>query len=355
MKFLVTGAGGFLGRYVVAAAVRRGHAVRAMLRPAAGVVPPAWQDHSLVEVVRGDLRSPVGIDELLVGVDGVIHLAAAKAGDLYEQFGGTVLASENLLNAMQRTQVNRLVAISSFAVYEYQRRRAWTTLNESSPLAADRFSRDEYCQTKLEQEHLILDQAARHDWRCVVLRPGVIYGRDNLWTARLGMQINQRWWLGIGAFAPLPLSYVENCAEAVVLAAEHQGAQRRLVLNALDGETPSQRAYLNELRRHVTPRPRVVPIPWTMMRLLARLAWLTNQLAFRGTAKVPGLLVPSRLHARCKPLRYSNTAITTTLGWEPRYSWREGIRRSLATADAADQMNTDPAFSSTSSAPGVVS
>ena len=35
MKFFVTGANGFLGRYVVAEALRRGHAVTAILRSAA--------------------------------------------------------------------------------------------------------------------------------------------------------------------------------------------------------------------------------------------------------------------------------------------------------------------------------
>ena len=99
MKLLVTGAGGFLGQYVVAAAVRRGHRVRAMVRPA-GSVPASWHGHPMVEVVSGDLRSAKGILEILDGVDGVVHLAAAKAGDLYEQFGGTVIATENLLAAM---------------------------------------------------------------------------------------------------------------------------------------------------------------------------------------------------------------------------------------------------------------
>lgn len=346
MKLLVTGAGGFLGRHVVKAALQRGHQVRALLRPAAKSVPLGWQEHPQVEVVRADLRSRRGLDELLTGVDGVVHLAAAKAGDLYEQLGGTVLATENLLDAMLLGKVERLVAISSFSVYEYLKRHAWSRLDESSPLALDPFSRDEYCQTKLVQEQLILDQARAHDWRCLVLRPGVIYGRDNLWTARLGMQAGEQWWLRTGAFAPLPLSYVENCADAVILAAEHEGAERRLVLNVVDNETPSQRAYLNELRRYMKPRPRVIPIPWTLMRLLARLAWLTNRIFFKGTAKVPGLLVPSRLHARCKPLRYTNRPIKAALGWQPRYTWQEGVERSLAAGDTAtlpaDQEKTAP-------------
>jgi 2-alkyl-3-oxoalkanoate reductase len=336
MKLLVTGAGGFLGRYVVTAAVRRGHIARAMLRPASRSIPASWQSHPQIEIMRGDLRSVRGIEDLLADIDGVIHLAAAKTGDLYEQFGGTVLATENLLKAMTGASVDRMVITGSFSVYEYLQRRAWSRLDESSPLAADSFARDEYCQTKLAQERLVLERAASNGLRCVVLRPGVIYGRENLWTVRLGIQINDRWWLRTGAFAPLPLTYVENCAEAIVLAAEYDGPQRNLVLNVVDDQTPSQREYLKELQARMALRPRIIPVPWTVMRLLARSAWLTNCLFFKGTAKVPGLFVPSRLHARCKPLRYTNKAIVSILGWKPRYSWQEGIARSLADTDAAD-------------------
>lgn len=351
MKLLVTGAGGFLGRYVVASAVQRGHKVRAMVRPASRDIAESWQGHPQVEIVCGDLRSPYGTAELLEGVDGVIHLAASKAGDLYEQFGGTVIATENLLDAMREAGIGRLVVTSSFSVYEYLKRWAWSTLDEASPLAADPFVRDEYCQTKLVQEQIILERAEAHDWRCVVLRPGVIYGRDNLWTARLGIQVNERWWIRTGTFALLPLTYVENCAEATVLAAEYNGPQRKLVLNVVDNETPSQRAYLNELRDRMTPRPRIVPIPWTVMRLLARLAWLINRVCFKGTAKVPGLFVPSRLHARCKPLQYTNKKIVSLLGWKPRYSWQDGIHRSLEKVDAADLLVSEPVESTPKALP----
>jgi nucleoside-diphosphate-sugar epimerase len=336
MTWLVTGTGGFLGRYVVAEAVRRGYAVRAMVRPATRSVPDWWEAHPHVEIVRADLRSKNGLGGLLEGVDGVIHLAASKAGDLYEQFGGTVIATENLLEAMVAAGTGRLVVTSSFSVYEYLRRRAGSTLDETSPLATDPYVRDEYCQTKLVQERIVLECAEAHDWRCVILRPGVIYGRDNLWTARLGMQVNDHWWIRTGASAPLPLSYVENCAEALTLAAGYEGPQRRVVLNVVDNETPSQRDYLEALAARVTPPPRIVPVPWVVMRLLARLAWLTNLVCFKGTANIPGLFVPSRLHARCKPLRYPNAKIRAVLGWAPRFSWQEGIERSLAAADSAD-------------------
>lgn len=331
MKVLVTGAAGFLGRYVVAAAVRCGHSVRALVRPASKTVPPSWIDHPQVEVVCGDLRARRGIGTFVAGVDVVIHLAATKEGDLYEQFAGTVIATENLLDTMDEEGVRRLVVTSSFSVYEYLHRWGWSVLDESSPLADEPRLRDEYCQTKLVQERVIRDWCDRTPQglqrRAVILRPGAIFGRDNLWTGRIGTLLGNGWCIRTGAMARIPLSYVENCADAAVAGAENRGPDRLAVLNIVDDEQPSQRRYLSALRKHMAGPSHVIPVPWIVIRLLARLAWLTNAILFRGTAKVPGLFVPARLHARCKPLRYTNAKAVSVLGWRPRFSWREGLER----------------------------
>jgi 2-alkyl-3-oxoalkanoate reductase len=333
VKILVTGAGGFLGRYVVAAAVRRGHEVRAMVRPASKAVPLDWLAHPQVEVVRCDLRARGTFDSILDGIDVVVHLAAAKSGDLYEQLGATVLATENLLHAMARVEINRLVVVSSFSVYDYQSRRSWSMVDEASPLAKNRWERDEYCQTKIEQERIVREHAAASACPCIILRPGVIFGRGNLWNARLGVQMSDRWWIGTGTFARVPLTYVENCALAVVMAVEGDDLRGETILNVVDDDAPSQRTYLNELRRQTRARAKIIPVPWMFLRAVSRMIWCITRFVLRGNARVPGLLVPARLHARCKPMRYTNELARRTLGWKPIYTWREGIERSVRGGD----------------------
>ena len=109
VRILVTGANGFLGRRVVAALQRRGHAVRALVRPATAIDPArlGWGDD--VEVVRGDLRA-TAIAELAQafdGVDGLVHLAAAVTGGEDAQFAAGVVGTERLLDAMARTATRR--------------------------------------------------------------------------------------------------------------------------------------------------------------------------------------------------------------------------------------------------------
>ena len=188
------------------------------------------------------------------GCVAVLHLGATKAGDLYAQFGGTVVATENLLAAMAQADVRHLVAVSSFAVYDYLHRRSWSVLDETSPLDGAMVDRDEYAQTKLIQERLVRETAAKNGWAWTVIRPGMIYGRDNLFNARVGMAGGQTW-LRTGAWAPIPLTYVEHCAEAIVLAAETPAADGQ-ILNIVDDHPPTQRRYAKLLQSRTTPRPR---------------------------------------------------------------------------------------------------
>ncbi len=326
MKLLVTGANGFLGKRVVAKALERGHDVIALIRPAANI-PADWadqKDHTKykgLKIVRADLRSPRNLTEVLKGADVVLHLAAAKSGDLYAQLAGTVVATENLLKSMNEAGIRRIVHISTFSVYDYRNIRG--TLDEHSPLEQNTDGRDDYAKTKLLQERMVKEFCESNSIDFTILRPGVVFGPENEWTARLGFTFGKNWFL-TGLWARLPLTYVDNCAEAVVLAAEVPEAVGE-ILNVVDNEHPGQFAYARELKRYIQPRPRLLPIPWTVMKGLAGLAMLWNKIFFRGRGKVPGIFVPSKLYPRAKPLHYTNEKIRRILGWNPNIGWHEGL------------------------------
>lgn len=327
MKLLVTGASGFLGKYVVAEALRRGHQVHAVVRPNSDEKRLPWHDHPAVELVRMDLRQRTGIVNALRGVDAVLHLAAVKEGDFYTQFAGTVVATENLLDAMVEASVLRLVAISTFSVFDYLHMRSGETLDEDSPIERDPIQRDEYAQTKLIQEELFRDFERNHSGKVTILRPGMIYGRDNLWNACLGAELGDSLWLRIGARATMPLNYVENCAEAIIVAAERDQAIGQ-TLNIVDDDLPTQSIYADKLIKRMASPPRTILINWTVMRLLAHALWLYNKLFLKGQARLPGIFMPAKLHARFKPLRYSNIRAKQILNWSPKYSLDTALERS---------------------------
>jgi nucleoside-diphosphate-sugar epimerase len=334
MKLLVTGASGFLGRHIVAQAVQRGHDVRAQVRPVSSVKSLGWEGHPKVEVVRADLRSKAGLDDMVRGCDAVISNAACKAGDFYSQFAGTVITTENVIEAMVNTGVDRLVAVSTFSVYGFLKMSDRALLDEESPIDDDPVDRDEYAQTKLVQERLAREFAKEHNGKVTIVRPGVVYGKDNTWTARIGMELGTNRCLVVGGGTLLPITYVENCAQAIVLAAEKEQAIGQ-TYNIVDDSLPTHRQYLNALNRHREPRMKSLPMPWLVMRLLAATALGVNKIFLGRQAKIPSILRPAALHARCKPAKYTNKLLKDSLGWSPHYGLEEALQRSFDHADHA--------------------
>lgn len=330
MKILVTGASGFLGCYVVANLLRCAHQVRVAVRSTTDKTRLSWHNHPDVEWASLDLEKSDGLVAALQGIDAVIHLAAAKGGDFQTQFTSTVTATENLLRAMKQAGVGRLVAISTFSVYDYLHLQPDSTIDENSPIESHPSDRDGYAQTKLLQEQRVRE-FEQQGGQVTIIRPGMIYGRNALWNACLGAKAGDRLWLRIGADATLPLTYVENCAEAIVNAVELPAIGQ--TINIVDDDLPTQTVYANQLLARISASPRTMLIPWAMIALLSDLVWRINKGLFAGRLKLPGLLIPARLHARFKPLQYSNRRAKQILAWKPRYSLDAALDRSCSDAD----------------------
>src|SRR5262245_30397287 len=101
MRVLVSGAGGFLGRYVVDRLLEGGHDVRAIIRPASPM--PKWKGP--VDIFRADLRGHDNLVSAFEDIDAVIHLASATSGNEDIQFASTVVGTERFLDAMAKSSV----------------------------------------------------------------------------------------------------------------------------------------------------------------------------------------------------------------------------------------------------------
>jgi UDP-glucose 4-epimerase len=332
MKVLVTGATGFLGKHVVARLHHGGAQVVALVRPARALSDDCFP--AGVRVARGDLRRAETLVEAMQGIDAVIHLAASVVGDDDTQFLNTVVGTENLLEAMARGRASRLVHCSTFSVYDWNAARG--TLSESSPLEADLYHRDGYAIAKTWQERLVRRYAQRHGWKLTVLRPGFLWGAGGDALAGVGPSLGP-FHLALGGARALPLSYVENCADAIATAWSHPAAFGE-TFNVLDDPRRSAWEYLGRIlqaRRRfpatgTTRRTMRVYVPYACGLGAAYLATGISKLLFRQGGKLPSLLVPSRYRARFKPLRFSNRKLRETLAWEPPFGWQEAWDRTLA-------------------------
>jgi nucleoside-diphosphate-sugar epimerase len=315
LKALVTGAGGFLGRFVVEKLLQRGHKVRAIVRPRS--TAPAWP--SDVEIFPADLRVGGNLSQAFDGVDAVIHLAAATSGSEDVQFASSVVGTERLLGAMEQTSVRRLVHISSIAVYDWSSIRS--VMDEKSPLANNIYEMGAYTIAKVWQERLVTRAASSSRWDLTIMRPGFIWGPGHLKIAGMGRQAGQLYFtFGLGT--RLPLSHVLNCADSVVLALETplNGIH---AFNVFDGEDVRVRRYVREYRRRSGKPGWIVPIPYRAGLGLARLAAMTSRAAFGKRGRLPSLLVPRRFESQFKPIRFSNEKLRRELGWVQPYSFQQ--------------------------------
>ncbi|MGH1503956.1 MAG: NAD-dependent epimerase/dehydratase family protein [Acidimicrobiales bacterium] len=335
LTVFVTGATGFVGAHVVNQLALRGHRVRALVRPAssATALAPAEATGRL-DLVRADLSRVEPLTEGMQDCDVVIHLAAVKAGDFFSRFAGTVIGTENLLAAATAAGVPRLVAISTFSVYDFGARPAKSLLDESFPVIADPVGRDEYAETKLYQDELYRRFADVEGHTMVMLRPGMIYGPDQLWHPLLGGEFGPIE-LKIGFTGRPPITYVENTAEAIVLAAERladpatEAEVDDQIINLVDDDLPTQRDYAAKLEGR-TATPSAVPVPYPLMRAAAATMAVLNRRLFEGRAKLPSLALPDQVDARFKPFRYTNAKAKQLLGWSPRFTLDEALERSIA-------------------------
>jgi len=327
MRVLVTGGNGFIGQHVVAEALERGHDVRLLARATSGFVDATTDRPGRLETVRHDLRCPDGLTDVLAGVDAVIHCAASMSGSLEAQREVTVGGTNHLLSAMKEAGVLHIVGISTFALYDYQRIPTAILLDEDSPLVRDFENRSPYVIAKREQEDLVRSRSQANGWRWTILRPGIVFGAGRTWFYQLGAKLNERNWLCFAGESELPLTYVENCAEAIVGALTADAADGA-VCNIVDDDLPTRLDYMRELAQWARPKPRILNVPWGLLDPASNAACWTSQKLLRGWIRTPHALHPANTQARCKPLHYANTRAKHLLGWEPRWSFREGLERS---------------------------
>ncbi len=315
VPFLVTGASGFLGGATVRRLLADGKKVRALVRRIPERPLPG------VEYAIGNLGDPEAVDRAVKGAEIVIHAGAAMKGGWPEHKGGTVVGTQNVIDACRKHGVKQLVHISSMSVIDWAgTARAGATVDESAALEPRPDERGAYTRAKLEAERLV-SAAAAAGLPAVILRPGQIFGGGiQLLNGAVARRAGGRWLvLGDGRLE-LPLVYIDDVVDAI-LAAVARRLVKGEIIQLIDGEGLTQRDVL-DLAGGGAPAIRV---PRALVFGLGKLSELPL-----GALGRPSPVALYRLQSALARLHWGTGKAEQLLGWRPRVGVREGIRRELA-------------------------
>ncbi len=168
MKILVTGAGGFLGRHLCRALLKKGHIVINFSRSAY----PDLKEVG-IETIQGDISDSATVEASLQGIDAVFHVASKVGiwGKYDDYFKTNVLGTQNIIDACKKHGIKKLVYTSSPSVVFGK--ESLCGVGEEQEYPKEYISH--YAQTKGLAEQRVL-AANDENLATVALRPHLIFG-----------------------------------------------------------------------------------------------------------------------------------------------------------------------------------
>lgn len=324
MHVLVTGGGGFLGRWIVEKCLERGDRVRIFSRAAY----PELEARG-VEGVRGDLRDFPAVMNACRDVDTVFHVAALAGlwGKREAFFSINVDGTSNVIRGCRENGVPRLVYTSSPSVVFGMGDLAG--VDESTPYP-DHFPAY-YPASKAQAEQLVLAANGHDGLNTCSLRPHLIWGpRDHHIIQLLIDRARARRLIRIGdGTNRVDLTYVENAAEAHLLAAAALGT----------GAPPAGRAYFISDAQPVNLWTWIADfleqagLPLVQRHLSYPAAYLLGALMEAAWTVLPlrGEPLLTRFVAAqfAKSHYFDGARAAADFGYRPRISNEEGLARTL--------------------------
>lgn len=312
VKFLLTGAGGFIGQYLCREILSRGWQVRAAVRS------PCQLPMGVEMVVAGAIDADTNWDDALHGIDVVIHLAArvhimhdTAADPLAEFLKVNTHGAVNLARQAAAAGVKRLVYLSSIKVngectassQVVGGQDAFSDADPSNPQGA-------YAISKWQAEQALHHIAEDTGLEVVIIRSPLVYGP--------GVKGNFISLLAVVYKGfPLPLAgaanvrslvYVGNLVDALIACATHPAAASKTYLVS-DGEPVSTRELVDKIAQSLGCSSRMFYFPPFLLRFFAAMLGRSAQI--------------DRLF---NSLRINDNKIRRELGWKPPYRLEQGLR-----------------------------
>jgi dTDP-glucose 4,6-dehydratase len=306
-QVLITGAGGFIASHLIERLVTEGAQVRAFVRYNSrndvGMLRLASTEvFSALEIAQGDLRDVEAVRKAVKGVDTVFHLGALIAipysyVNPREVIDVNIMGTLNVLMAARDTNVRRVVHTSTSEVYGTAK---YTPIDEKHPLQGQ----SPYSASKIGADKIAESFYRSFDVPVVTLRPFNTYGPRQSARAVIPTIITQaltRDEVKLGSLDPMrDFTYAADTANGFVCAAEAENVLGEDI-NLGNDNTIRIGDLAEKIFNIIGKTPKIV----------------ADQQRIR-----PGKSEVMKLWA-------SNQKARERIGWEPRVSLDEGLKRTV--------------------------
>ena len=321
MRVLVTGGTGLLGGSLVRRLLSNGMEPRVFAR--SGSKADLLEAEG-VQVVRGDLANRAALATATKGVETVFHCAAQvdPSGPWPLFLESNVRGTQNILQASLCSGVKKFIYVSSLAVYDTP--SDGLSVTEQTPHDQHPELRGYYSHSKILAERIAVKFHEQSKLPVVIFRPGIIFGKQR--RPPLGLLCFSRGNSSVVVGRPaslFPLNYVENLVDALILAAEF-GGNALEEFNLVDDPNLTQREFLKTLSVMIPLRFAFVP-GWPFQLIAPILEHLPGPLRKGKLANFSR----HQLRRALQSVRYDIRRVRKELGWAPRVSLSEALRRTF--------------------------
>lgn len=319
MKYLITGATGFLGPYLVNRLISEGHTCRCLVRSTRKSPLP---DHPGIELVEGDITRPETLEGIAGDMNTVLHMATlghmsnfSVTESMFEAVNlhGTI----NIMREAMRAGVLRVVHCSTVAAMGICDENP---ANEQSPCRPHH----PYGRSKRKAEKEVIRLVREENLPACIVRFSMVYGpgdpRDMLKLARLARK---------GLFPKIgnkpkltPLIHAEDAVTGLLLAADKgQPGEIYLLTNA-------QSEPFDDIRKMLQAAMDSRRWPLYVPEWAALLAAAILEKGFTAMGKVPPV-ARKNIESTLADRVFSIDKARKELGFEPAVDPRQGLMETV--------------------------
>ncbi len=253
-KIFVTGAGGFIGTYLVAQLLASGERVTTLMFPGE-TIPESWRDK--VKIVIGDIRDITSKADEIGEHDIVFHLVAivSGGGSKQDHVDVTVNGTKQVIELSLKWNA-RFVVTSSIAAFASSLGSG--VLNEESPRGKPASN---YEYVKQLQEDVTLQAVNEKQLSAVIIRPANVYGVGSDWTAPFVDLLAKKDPVLVGSGNwDAGLVHIHNLVQGMILAANNTAIPNGEIFVLSDDPGVTWQQYLQALSQTLElPAPKSIP------------------------------------------------------------------------------------------------